>query len=165
MQQSNSQQHNLNFIFSSPMSSSFVHPQQPTAFPPGAQPDDPNSPVLFKHNINLVQTRISTIRSLAHEALNAIKGAYQPGSSPAHAAEILDALRQCLRTLNDILYTTGVGSLPLLPPEATEASTEEQLAEQATKANSTLFTLHRRMQDTAAVAANMMAAPEQAPRR
>src|SRR5258707_15350192 len=66
--QSNSQ-HNLNFIFSSPMSS-FVHPQ-PTAFPP-AQPDDPNSPVLFKHNINLVQTHISTVRSLAHEALNAM---------------------------------------------------------------------------------------------
>ena len=59
-------QHNLNFIFSPPMSS-FA----PTAFPP-AQPDDPNSPVLFKHNINLVQTQISTVRSLAHEALNAM---------------------------------------------------------------------------------------------
>ena len=68
MQQSNSQ-NNLNFIFSSPMSS-FGHPP-PTAFPP-AQPDDPNSPVLFKHNINLVQTQISTVRSLAHEALNAM---------------------------------------------------------------------------------------------
>ncbi|KAN0124822.1 hypothetical protein V8E52_001374 [Russula decolorans] len=162
MQQSNSQ-HNLNFIFSSPMSS-FVHPQPTTAYPP-AQPDDPNSPVLFKQNINLVQTQISTIRSLAHEALNAIKGAYQPGSSPAHAAESLDALRQYLRTLNDVLYTTGVGSLPLLPPEATEPSTEEQLAEQANKAISTLFTLHTRMQETAAVAASIMAAPEQASRR
>jgi hypothetical protein len=60
---------NLNFIFSPPMSS-FGHPP-PTAFPP-AQPDDPNSPVLFKHNINLVQTHISTVRSLAHEALNAM---------------------------------------------------------------------------------------------
>jgi hypothetical protein len=69
MQQSNSQ-NNLNFIFSSPMSS-FVHPQPASSFPP-AQPDDPNSPVLFKHNINVVQTQISTIRSLAHEALNAM---------------------------------------------------------------------------------------------
>jgi hypothetical protein len=74
MQQSNSQ-HNLNFIFSSPMSS-FVHPQ-PTSFPP-AQPDDPNSPVLFKHNINLVQTQISTVRSLAHEALNAMCVLHSP---------------------------------------------------------------------------------------
>jgi hypothetical protein len=159
----NNSQHNLNFIFPLPMSSSFVHPQ-PAAFPP-AQPDDPNSPVLFKGNINLVQTQISTVRSLAHEALNAIKGAYQPGSSTAHAAESIAALRQCLRTLNDILYTTGVGSLPLLPPEATEPFTEEQLADQANKAISTLFTLHTRMQETAAVAASIMAGPEQAPRR
>ena len=73
MQQSNSH-NNLNFIFPSPMSSSsFVHPpQQPTASFAPSQPDDPNSPVLFKHNINLVQTQISTIRSLAHEALNAM---------------------------------------------------------------------------------------------
>ncbi len=83
----------------------------------------------------------------------------------AIALETLAALRQCLRTLNDVLYTTGVGSLPLLPPEATEPSTEEQLAEQANKAISTLFTLHTRMQETAAVAASIMAAPEQAPRR
>lgn len=50
--------------------SSLVHPP-PTAFPP-AQPDDPNSPILFKDNINLVQTQISTVRSLALEALNAM---------------------------------------------------------------------------------------------
>ncbi|KAI0296249.1 hypothetical protein BC826DRAFT_1006081 [Russula brevipes] len=143
--------------------SSFVHPP-PTAFPL-AQPADPNSPVLFKDNIDLVQTQITTVRSLAHEALNAIKGAYQPGSSPAHAAESLVALRQCLGTLNEILHTTGVGSLPLLPPGATEPFTEEQLADQANKAISTLFALHTRMQDTAAVAASLMAGPEQAPRR
>ena len=52
------------------MSSSFAHPPT-TAFPP-AQPDDPNSPVLFKDNLNLVQTQINTVRSLAHEALNAM---------------------------------------------------------------------------------------------
>ena len=62
-------QDNLNFIFSSPMSS-FVHPPA-TGFPP-AQPDDPNSPILFKDNLNLVQTQISTVRSLAHEALSAM---------------------------------------------------------------------------------------------
>jgi hypothetical protein len=70
-------QDNLNFIFSPPMSS-FAHPP-PTVFPP-AQPDDPNSPILFKDNINLVQTQISTVRSLAHEALNSM---YAPSSSLA----------------------------------------------------------------------------------
>ncbi|KAI9512534.1 hypothetical protein F5148DRAFT_1146024 [Russula earlei] len=159
--------------------STFVH-SSPTTFPP-APPVDPNSPVLFKDNIDLAQTQINTVRSLAHEALNAIrsppsamanghpglcsKGAYQPGSTPAHAADILATLRQQLRTLDELLYTTGVGSLPLLPPEATEPFTEEQLADQANKAISTLFTLHTRMQETAAVAASIMAAPEQAPRR
>ncbi|KAI0257181.1 hypothetical protein BJV78DRAFT_1115893 [Lactifluus subvellereus] len=143
--------------------SSFVHPQ-PAVFPP-QQPDDLNSPALFKDNITLVQSQISTVRSLAREALNAIKGTYQPGSSSAHAAENLAALRQSLQTLNELLYTTGVGSLPLLPPETTEPPTEEQLADQANKAITTLFTLHTRMQETAAVAANIMAAPEQAPRR
>ena len=67
-----------------------------------------------------------------------------------------------------VLYTTGVGSLPLLPPKATEPFTEEQLADQANKAISTLFTLHTRRQEAAAVAASIMTAPErpeQAPRR
>ncbi|KAH9982848.1 hypothetical protein BGW80DRAFT_1161895 [Lactifluus volemus] len=132
---------------------------------PSSQPDEPNSPALFKDNITLIQSQISTVRSLAQEALNAIKGAYQPGSSPAHAAENLVALRQSLQTLNELLHTTGVGSLPLLSPDATETPTEEQLAEQANKAIRTLFTLHTRMQETAAVAANIMAAPEQPPRR
>ncbi|KAF8274133.1 hypothetical protein EI94DRAFT_1794766 [Lactarius quietus] len=95
---------------------------QPTAAFPPAQPDDPNSPVLFKDNISLVQTQITTVRSLTHEALNAI-------------------------------------------PEATEPPTEEQLADQAKKAIETLFTLHTRMQETASVAASIMSAPEQAPRR
>jgi len=156
-------QNNLNFIFS-PTMSSFVNPPPTATFPP-AQPDDPNSPILFKNNINLVQTQISTVRTLAHEALNAIRGAYQPGSSPAHAAECLAALRQHLGALNELLYTTGVGSLPLLSSEVAEPFTEEQLAEQANKAISTLFTLHTRMQETAAVAASIMAAPEHAPRR
>jgi hypothetical protein len=80
-------------------------------------------------------------------------------------AENLVALRQSLQTLNELLHTTGVGSLPLLSPDATETPTEEQLAEQANKAIRTLFTLHTRMQETAAVAANIMAAPEQPPRR
>lgn len=79
-------------------------------------------------------------------------------------SENLTALRECLKTLDELLYTTGVGSLPLLPPEATEPFTEEQLADQANKAISTLFTLHTRMQETAAVAASIMVAPEQAPR-
>ena len=65
----NTSHHNLNFISPPPMSS-FIHPQ-PAAFPP-AQPDDPNSPALFKGNINFVQTQISTVRSLAQEALNAM---------------------------------------------------------------------------------------------
>ena len=79
--------------------------------------------------------------------------------------ESLAALRQCLGALNELLYTTGVGSLPFLPPEATQPFTEEQLADQSNKAISTLFTLQTRMQETATVAASIMAAPEQAPRR
>jgi hypothetical protein len=142
--------------------SAFVQPTP--AFPP-AQPDDPNSPVLFKDNISLVQTQITTVRSLAHEALNAIKGAYQLGSSPAHTADNLAVLRQSIHALNELLYTTGVGSLPLLAPEANEPPTEEQLADQAKKAIETLFTLHTRMQETASVAASIMSAPEPAPRR
>ena len=80
-------------------------------------------------------------------------------------ADNLAALRQSIHTLNELLYTTGVGSLPLLAPEANEPPTEEQLADQAKKAIKTLFTLHTRMQETASVAANIMSAPEQAPRR
>jgi hypothetical protein len=101
-------QDNLNFTLS-PTMSSFVH-SQPAVFP-SSQPDEPNSPALFKDNITLLQSQISTVRSLAQEALNAMcvliilsigssspwlmevhivsKGAYQPGSSPAHAAGMI----------------------------------------------------------------------------
>jgi hypothetical protein len=98
-------QDNLNFTLS-PTMSSFVH-SQPAMFP-SSQPDEPNSPALFKDNITLIQSQISTVRSLAQEALNAMcvliippifpwltevhivsKGAYQPGSSPAHAAGMI----------------------------------------------------------------------------
>ena len=95
MQQSNSQ-HNLNFIFSSPMSS-FVHPQ-PTAFPP-TQPDDPNSPVLFKHNINLVQTQISTIRSFAHEALNAMYVLHSPHGSISESSPAFSSFPQLIEKI------------------------------------------------------------------
>ena|SRR6266702_2272982 len=175
---------------------------QPTAAFPPAQPDDPNSPVLFKDNISLMQTQITTVRSLAHEALNAMyvtlnitllslrslssgRVPTSPDQVPriqlvrsippllyirtntpsAVLADNLAALRQSIHTLNDLLYTTGVGSLPLLAPEANEPPTEEQLADQAKKAIETLFALHTRMQETASVAANIMSAPEQAPRR
>ena len=80
-------------------------------------------------------------------------------------ADNLAMLRQSIHALKELLYTTGVGSLPLLAPEANEPPTEEQLANQAKKAIETLFTLHTRMQETASVAANIMSAPEQAPRR
>ena len=114
------------------------------------------------------------------------KGAYQPGSSPSHTAgpSVLSLLsfyphqfsiggtcRQSCRVEAEhpyaqrTAYTTGVGSLPLLAPEANEPPTEEQLADQAKKAIEILFTLHTRMQETASVAANIMSAPEQAPRR
>ena len=182
--------------------SAFVQPTP--AFPP-AQPDDPNSPVLFKDNISLVQTQLTTVRSLAHEALNAmyvaVPAQHRPTSlrslssarvhtspdqvppiqlvrlsyssspiictntPPAMLSDNLAALRQSIHSLNELLYTTGVGSLPLLAPEANEPPTEEQLADQAKKAIETLFTLHTRMQETASVAANIMAAPEQASRR
>jgi len=63
-------QHSADFIFTRTMST-FVQPTVTAVFPP-AQPDDPNSPVLFKDNISLVQAQITTVRSLAHEALNAM---------------------------------------------------------------------------------------------
>ncbi|KAI0275024.1 hypothetical protein BC834DRAFT_850713 [Gloeopeniophorella convolvens] len=153
-------QNNANFSFSSPFPTmaSFGHP-------PPAQPEDPNSPALFKENVKTVQSQINFVRTLAHQALHSIKGAYQPGSSPAQIAQNLATLRQNLQVLNETLLNSGVGSLPLLPPETAGPPTEEQLAEQANRAISALFTLHTRMQETASVTANIMAAPEQALRR
>ncbi|KAI0257926.1 hypothetical protein BC834DRAFT_916998, partial [Gloeopeniophorella convolvens] len=103
-------QNNANFSFSSPFPTmvSFGHP-------PTAQPEDPNSPALFKENVKTVQSQISFVRTLAHQALHSIKGAYQPGSSPAQIAQNLATLRQNLQVLNETLLNSGVGSLPLLP--------------------------------------------------
>jgi len=68
-----------------------------------------------------------------------------------------------------MMRLTGVGALPLLPmPTGSDAAsaipTEEQMMTDTTRATQVLYEKLKRSQDSAAVVANLLAAPDIAPR-
>lgn len=72
-----------------------------------------------------------------------------------------------MQTLVDLLRQTGVGALPLDPPDPNtmDAQTEQQQIVEATKAVQILFERYKRMQESASVVASLLAAPEHPTRR
>ncbi|KAI0367340.1 hypothetical protein BV20DRAFT_950398 [Pilatotrama ljubarskyi] len=121
---------------------------------------DPNSPEVFKQNIQIVQGQIARVQSLARSALVGIERAYHPGTNPMQTAADIAALKQALEILVDVLRQTGVGALPLDPPSIPDPRTEEQVLVEATRAVQALYERQRRMQEGASVVANLLGAPE-----
>lgn len=93
---------------------------------------DPNSPELFKQNIQLVQENVVRLQELAQRASVGIQHAYHPGNSPIETEANIASVKQTLDVIADIMRQSGVGALPLLPvPSATDISlappSEQQL--------------------------------------
>ncbi|KAI0068143.1 hypothetical protein BV25DRAFT_1818515 [Artomyces pyxidatus] len=150
----------------SDMAAAFAGPSNPAAQASlDARKFDPNSPELFKENIKVVQTHISHVQSLARVALDGIERAYHTQANPTQIADQIAALRQSLHTLSELLVSTGVGALPIIPPDVTQAPSEEELAKQATKAVQLLFNRHSEYQASANIVADIMSVSDQAARR
>lgn len=133
--------------------------QDPNAYAPlmtGPQLD-PNSPDLFKSNIELAQQHVARIQQMSQNIISSIERAYQPnGNHAMQASSDIISLKHMLDSFADFLRETGVGSLPLLPPDPTAMPAEQHMIEDMTKTVQQLFERRQKMQDNAASVASLL---------
>jgi len=70
--------------------------------------------------------------------------------------ECIESLKQCIQNLYDTLRHSGIGALPLPPPNATSIPNEQQLLSEASRSVQVLYETLKRSQDSAAVVANLL---------
>ncbi|KAJ7190994.1 hypothetical protein GGX14DRAFT_601520 [Mycena pura] len=116
---------------------------------------DPNSPELFRRNMQLVQEHVLRLREIAKRALDGIQNAYRVGRTPTQTDADLAALTQTLHLVSELMRHTGVGGLPLLPP-AGAPPTEDALLAQTGHAVHATYDRLVRAQESAAVVANIL---------
>ncbi|KAJ7450949.1 hypothetical protein B0H11DRAFT_2076532 [Mycena galericulata] len=123
---------------------------------------DPNSPEIFKQNLQLIQQNVLRLQEVAKRALDGIQNAYRTGRTPTQTEADLATLKQTLQLVSDLMRHSGVGGLPLLPvPDGNPPQplpTEEQMIVQTTRAVQVLYDQLKRGQDSAAVVANLLTA-------
>ncbi|KAJ6566140.1 hypothetical protein B0H19DRAFT_940509 [Mycena capillaripes] len=129
---------------------------------------DPNSPDLFKQNLQLLQQNVLQLQEVAKRALDGIQNAYRGGRTPTQTEADLATLKQTLQMVSEQMRQTGVGGLPLLPvPDGNHPPsalpTEDQLILQTTRAIQVLYDQLKRGQDSAAVVANLLTNVERPP--
>ncbi|KAG8216765.1 hypothetical protein J3R82DRAFT_7009 [Butyriboletus roseoflavus] len=126
---------------------------------------DPNSPELFKQNVQIALEQVARLNALARSALNGLQHAYQADVHPAQTQADLTALDQAIYALADVLRQSGVGAYPLPVPvdgarNAASPPTEQQLIADTTRGVQQSYEVFKRMQESSAVVANLLAAPE-----
>ncbi|KAJ7108220.1 hypothetical protein C8R44DRAFT_680365 [Mycena epipterygia] len=128
---------------------------------------DPNSPELFKQNLQLVRQNVLQLQEVAKRALDGIQNAYRAGRTPTQTEADLATLTQTLQVVCDLMRHSGVGGLPLLPvPDGTPPAplpTEDQMITQTTRAVQVLYDQLKRGQDSAAVVANLLNSTDRPP--
>ncbi|KAH9477314.1 hypothetical protein JR316_0009518 [Psilocybe cubensis] len=148
-----------------PGSSYGPHPQpgylsQALLHDPLNQAADPNSPEVFKDNIQIVQNHVHRLRDAAKQLQTAIQLAYQPGYSPASTEAYISTLKNELAMTIEILRKSGVGALPFIPPSNDDnpcpVPTEQALLENRMTSVRALHEKLQRSQDSAAVVANLL---------
>ncbi|KAJ7644779.1 hypothetical protein FB45DRAFT_703201, partial [Roridomyces roridus] len=121
---------------------------------------DPNSPELFKQNVQILQQNVLRLQDIAKRALDGIQNAYLSGCTPTQTEADLSSLKQTLQMVADLMRQSGVGGLPLLPVSDGSTQphlpTEDQMIAQASQAVQVLYEQLKRGQDSAAVVANLL---------
>ncbi|KAJ7264482.1 hypothetical protein B0H12DRAFT_1011827 [Mycena haematopus] len=129
---------------------------------------DPNSPELFKQNLQLMQQSVLQLQEVAKRALDGIQNAYRTGRTPTQTDADLATLKLTLQMVSEQMRQTGVGGLPLLPvPDASHPPpalpTEEQMIAQTARAVQLSYDQFKRGQDSAAVVANLLSNVDRPP--
>ncbi|KAM6494478.1 hypothetical protein JOM56_010839, partial [Amanita muscaria] len=143
---------------------------------------DPNSPEVFRQNLQLVQQQTLQVQSLARSALAGIQNAYHPGTNPSQTSADSSNLVQAIHILLEMMRQSGVGALPLLDIPAPSASadptmgsmdiatlgalagvsaavqvpSEEKLMEDTMNGIKVLFEKQKKTQESANVVANLL---------
>lgn len=124
---------------------------------------DPNSPEVFKQYIHLVIQHLARVQGLARSAMAGIEQAYRPGTNPIQTTADIVTLKQATQALLDVLRQTGVGALPMPSSEPmADFPTEESLMANTTRALQVLYDRQKQMQESSAVASNLLGAVDQA---
>ncbi|KAF8202758.1 hypothetical protein K438DRAFT_1580962 [Mycena galopus ATCC 62051] len=160
-------QQNFNSVQGFPNNPGFL-PQSTSQEHSLHQGADPNSPELFKQNLQLVQQSIIQLQQVAKRALDGIQNAYRAGRTPTQTEADLATLKQTLQMVSEQMRQTGVGGLPLVPvSDGTQPPpalpTEEQMIAQTTRAIQVLYDQFKRGQDSAAVVVNLLTNVERVP--
>ncbi|KAJ6492243.1 hypothetical protein C8R45DRAFT_192980 [Mycena sanguinolenta] len=160
-------QQNFNPVSGFPNNPSFL-PQSTSQEHSLHQGTDPNSPELFKQNLQLMQQSVLQLQEVAKRALDGIQNAYRTGRTPTQTDADLATLKQTLQMVLEQMRQTGVGGLPLLPvPDGNHPPpalpTEDQMVAQTTRAIQVLYDQFKRGQDSAAVVANLLSNVDRAP--
>ncbi|KAF9560633.1 hypothetical protein CPC08DRAFT_636341 [Agrocybe pediades] len=126
---------------------------------------DPNTPEMFKNNIQMVHQQVIEIQKLARRVLGSIQNAYQYGNSPVHTEADITTLKQMIFNVTEKLRASGVGALPVLPQAMTlqDGTTqmqpplrEEQLGASITANLRVLYEQLQKSQEGASMAASLM---------
>ncbi|TFK33168.1 hypothetical protein BDQ12DRAFT_658376 [Crucibulum laeve] len=137
---------------------------------------DPDSLEAFKQNIQDIQDHVLQLQNTARTLLTAIQNAYHVGASPKQAG-FVQTLEAELAVIAEKMRASGVGALPLLTSSSSSAASqvgvgmdvdvpavhvpsEKELMESIKRDSDLLFEKHRRIQQSAGVAANLLDAPE-----
>ncbi|KAJ7182335.1 hypothetical protein C8R43DRAFT_3093 [Mycena crocata] len=121
------------------------------------QGTDPNSPELFKRNLELVRQNVIRLQEVARRALEGIQNAYCPGRTPTRTAVDLATLKQTMHVVSELMRHSGVGGLPLLlVPDKAILHTEAELVAQTARTAQTFHDQLRRSHDSAAIVANLL---------
>lgn len=136
------------------------------SLPDPSQLGDPNSPDVFKQYIHLVIQHLARVQALARSAMVGIEQAYRPSTNPIQTAADIVTLKQATQALLDVLRQTGVGALPMPSTEPmADFPTEESLMANTTRALEDLYDRHKQMQESCAVASNLLGAIDQSVRK
>ncbi|KAJ3517031.1 hypothetical protein NLJ89_g758 [Agrocybe chaxingu] len=137
--------------------------QQPFLQDPLIQGADPTSPEVFRQSIANVQEQVIQLQACARRVLSGIQNAYQTGNCPAHTQADISTLKQILALTVEIMRSSGVGALPVLPGATSPGGippvpTEQQLTERTQQSLKRFFDQVLRHQESAATAANLLSA-------
>ncbi|KAF9219509.1 hypothetical protein BS17DRAFT_717146 [Gyrodon lividus] len=125
---------------------------------------DPNSPEMFKQNVQIALEHVARVNSLARGTLHVIENAYQAGNNPEQTEADLASLNQAICTLTEFLRQTGVGAYPLPPldPQSVPygSPNEQQLIADTTRGVQQLYEQLKRTQESRAVVVNLLGAVE-----
>ncbi|KAG6888785.1 hypothetical protein C0992_007515 [Termitomyces sp. T32_za158] len=154
------------------------------------QGGDPNSPAAFHKNLQIVQERVLHLQNLARNTLAAMRanpvdrmltiqatawdklkvcylGSLHDCSRSVSQVSLLanlGRLKQEIEDISQLMLQSGVGALPLLPIPAPDEGmprpTEQQLLTEVNTSIRLVFEQMKRSQDSAAVVANLLGAPD-----